>query len=279
MKNPNSPTARLKKSLFFRWSSEDYPGADPRFQLGLLGRDIAVFILLPVSAIIFYKSVENASTESKRIKPHIQPLRDGNRLEASKSQIIEFRSASSTSSIGSNTSGIFAKRAPGSLVRVKLLNVVETYSNAPVHVRIVDSGLGKRLQGGSLIGDAISDPNFERISINFRYARDQFRENVAVPLSARALSLDGTLGLEAKKKEGFFARSAIGSASSSTQDLHGKSSNNNFQDVLIKALTSGFLQELGSGAQVAKNRAQVMTLAPGIEFFAELTDFFPGTGK
>jgi hypothetical protein len=275
MKNPNTPAKRLKQSLLTRWSAEDYPGAEPRFQLGLLGKDIAVFLLLPCLAVTAFKLCESASTQPRRPPIPQQIARSSDRIEDSKSQIIDFRSHSSSSAIGGA-----AKRSPGTLVRVKLLNVVETFSNAPVHAQIVDSGLGSNLMGGTLIGDATSDSTYERISISFRYARDPNREAVALPISARALSLDGTLGIEAQKKEGFFTRSAIGSAGSATQGIQtngGDSSN--LRQVLFKALTAGLVQEFGSSAQVERNRSQVLTLSPGQEFFAELTDFFPGAGK
>src|SRR6185369_13377294 len=111
---------------------------------------------------------------------------------------------------------------------------------------------------------------FDRINITFKYAKDPNREGVAVPISARALALDGTLGLIARKKEGFFTRSAIGSAGSTTHDLQGRSGGgtDDLKQVLLKALTAGLFQEFGSETQVEKNRAQVLTLAPGNEFFA-----------
>ena len=47
MKNPNTPASRMKRGLVERWSSEDYPGAEPRFQITLLAKDIVIFVLLP----------------------------------------------------------------------------------------------------------------------------------------------------------------------------------------------------------------------------------------
>lgn len=143
----------------------------------------------------------------------------------------------------------------------------------------MDRGLGERLLGGTLIGDATPDPNFERINITFRFARDPNRDSIAAQISARALSLDGTLGLEAKKKEGFVTRSAIGSAYNSSQSIKGSEPNADFKEILFRALTSGLIQEFGSSAQVEKNRSQVLSLSPMTEFFAELTDFFPGASK
>ena len=274
MINPNTPAKRLKRGLIARWAGEDYPGAEPRFQVALFAKDVATFILLPLVAVILFKALDTPRTPQRRQPTASQMSRDQNRFDSAKSQIIEFRGVAH----GSSTSA-FGKRAPGALVRVKLLNVVETYSTAPVHAQIVDEGLGKMLMGGSLIGDAVPDTNFERINITFRYAKDPNRANIAASISARALSLDGTLGLEAKKKEGFVTRSAIGSAHTMSQDMQGTGSNTDLKDILFRALTAGLMQQIGAGSQVEKNRAQVLVLAPSTEFFAELTDFFPGGGK
>lgn len=271
MKNPNSPFNKIKRRLIARWSLEDYPGAQPHFRIKPFATDLGTFALLPILWIIIFKSCENASRPAKRTVTSQQINRDASRLDP-KTQIIDLRSPA-LSAIAA-----MAKRAPGTLVRVKLLNVVETYSGAPVHAQIVDVGLGKSLLGGTLIGDAASDTNFDRITITFKYARDPTREGVAVPLSARALSLDGTLGLVATKKEGFLTRSTLGSASSAAQNV-GSGGSSDFKDILFRALTAGLVQEFGSSSQVEKNRAQVLTLAPSTEFFAELTDFFPGGGK
>jgi hypothetical protein len=279
MRNPNSPAGRLKKGLAARWSGEDYPGAEPRFQLPLLARDVAVFLVLPGMAVAAVKALEEAETKPRRPKQSTSAL-DRTKLDSSGSQIIHFAlPAGPSHGGGGGTGGHGApRRSPGSLIRVRLLNVVETYSTAPVHAQIADASLGAALMGGTLIGDATPDSNFDRISIQFRFARDPNRDGVAVPLTARALSLDGTLGLEAGKKEGFIARSAIGSAAVGAQDLQKGGNPTDLRDVLLRALTAGLVQELGSSTQVERNRAQVLSLSPQTEFFAELTDFFPGGG-
>lgn len=274
MKNPNSPYERMKRNLKTRWSAEDYPGAEPRFQLQLLAKDLGIFVLLPILAVFIYRSATIEGTPQRKYPKYSNQSSPSGALT---SQIIEFGSPSGGKNGGSGFG--YGKRSPGSLVRVRLLNVVETYSTAPVHVQIVDQGLGNNLMGGTLIGDATPDPNFERINISFRFARDPNRESVAAQISARALSLDGTLGLEAKKKEGFVTRSAIGSAYNSSQSIKGGDTNADFKEILFRALTSGLVQEFGSSAQVEKNRSQVLSLSPSTEFFAELTDFFPGGSK
>lgn len=272
-KDPNKPVGRIIRALKARWSAADYPGADPRLQVKLFAKDVAVFLLLPLLAIILVKACDRAMDTPKRQSSPTAQF-DRSKLDAQRSQIIHF-TASGDSSSGKSAQ----KRSPGSLVRVRLLNVVETYSSAPVHAQIIDSSLGANFQGGTLIGDATPDTSFDRITIGFRYARDPHRTGVAMSINARALSLDGTLGLEAGKKEGFVARSAIGSAASGSQDLQKGGSSNSLQDMLVKALTSGLLQELGTSSQVERNRAQVLTLPPQTEFFAELTDFFPGGAR
>ena len=272
MSNPNSPYNKLKRHFKERWRGEDYPGGTHRFQLGKLAKDVGTYIVLPALMVIFVKSCES-KPQTKRLQS-TQLSRDPNRLAVNNSQIITF-SGGGTGSLNPS----IVKRAPGTLVRIKLLNVVETYSTAPVHARIVDNGLGANLRGGTLIGDAVPDSNFERINITFRYARDPRREGFAASISARGLSLDGTLGIEAKKKEGFVTRSTLGSASSTSQEMQGKADSSDFKQVLFRALTVGLVQEFGSESQVEKNRANVLTLQPATVFFAELTDYFPGASK
>lgn len=274
MKNQNTLAQRIKRSLVARWAREDYPGADPRFQIALFSKDVAVFAFSPISAVLLYSVLTSPKTMTKR-SIQTEVAHEAPSMEGNKSQIIEFRGTGK-----SPLQSGFSRRTPGALVRVKLLNVVETYTTAPVHAQVVDAGLGANLLGGTLIGDATPDTNFERITITFRYVRDPQREGMALPLSARALGLDGTYGLIASKKEGFLTRSALGSAGATSQDLQGKLGGaSDFSQILIKALTAGLVQEFGSGAQVEKNRSQVLTLQPSTVFFAELTDFFPGGQK
>jgi hypothetical protein len=282
MKNPNSPMNRFKRWFIERWADEDYPGGTARFQFPLFARDIGCFILLPAFAVICFKACEGSSnTNSKRGNQKQVKQMSAISTDASKSQIIDFnRGSGKVGSGGSSRFSGISKRSPGTLVKVKLLNVVETYSTAPVHAQITDSALGKIMVGGTLIGDANPDPNFERINITFRFARDPNRENVAVPISARALSVDGTLGLEASKKEGLLARSAYTSATGATQEIQSRMNGAvDFKEILFRALTAGMVQEFGAGSQVERNRSQVLTLRPSTEFLAELTDFFPGGVK
>src|SRR6187431_2967825 len=107
MKNPNSPAGRFKKGLATRWSAEDYPGAEPRFQIPLFAKDVAVFVLLPVLAVLTVKAFESGSAAPRR--PLIATGTDRSRLDAQKSQIISFVP------IGKASGGAGApRRSPGS---------------------------------------------------------------------------------------------------------------------------------------------------------------------
>lgn len=266
MKNPNSPLEKVKKKTYERWNKEDYPGGSPRFQLMLFVKDIGIFILMPFFAA-FISLMLSGSRSSEKSKT--KEDKESARIDSSRSQILEFQKNSKGSAFAAS------KKAPGILVKVRTLNVVETYSSTPVHVQIVDGGLGADFMGGTLVGDGTADSNFERINITFRSAREKWRENKAFPIAARALSMDGTLGLLATKKEGVFTRGVYGGAVGGVQEAKGAVDNIDLKSVVIRALSAGLLQEIGGGAQVEHNRSQVLRIPPGTEFFAELTDYFP----
>ncbi|MGE0632373.1 MAG: hypothetical protein AB7O96_08200 [Pseudobdellovibrionaceae bacterium] len=269
MKNSNA-FKKQRERLLKRWSEEDYPGGTPRFQLSLLVKDIVIFCLIPICAIVFYKIVE--ASVSGPSKP-TEKRRTETKQEANEkhSQIIHFQSQGS----GSGAMA-FSKRAPGTIVKVRLLNVVETFSNAPVHAQIIDNGLGREFIGATLIGDATPESNSGRIKIDFKFVRHPRRMDLAVPISARAMSLNGTFGLDAAKKEGFFARAAIRSAANNNAGNDTGNDNQDFKTLVARAVAAGLMQEFQSEASVAHNNAQVFTLKPMTEFFVELTDYFPG---
>jgi len=263
---------KQKERLLKRWSEEDYPGGNPRFQLALLAKDIMVFCLIPISAILFYKLVETSLSESKapRERRKAEAKTD---IKEGRSQIIHFENAGKGSGTGQ---GVFAKRAPGSLVRVRLMNVVETFATSSVHAQIIDSALGKEFIGGTLLGDATSDPGSGRINMTFRFVRHPQRVDLAVPIAARAMSLDGVIGVAASKKEGFFARAAIRSAAGNNNSIDTGTDKQDFRTLVARAVAAGMMQEFQSEASGAHNNAQVLTLKPMTEFFVELTDYFPG---
>lgn len=275
--NPNAPINRLKRQLKERWSQSDTPASEPRFQLSLLAKDIAIFVFLPLLAVFLFKMVESGLSGERKGRSAQSERKADFKLDPEKSQIIDFSKGSGT--IAAGAVSIYGKKAPGTLVRIRLLNVVETYSTAPVHAQVVDSALGSHLVGGTLLGEATPDTNFDRINIVFKFARDPNRQSVAVPINARALSLNGTLGLAANKKEGIVARTTLSAVGPTTQSLQAQGDSLDLKNLIVKAFANGFMQELGNSATVENNRAQVLTLEPGSDFFAELTDYFPGTNK
>lgn len=269
----NQMLQKQKERIFKRWYEEDYPGGAPRFQLSLLAKDVAVFFLIPICAIIFFKMVEKSI--SGPIKPTERRRSDFNSDRIEKhSQIISFNPQGNTSGV-KNLYG-FSKRAPGTLVKVRLMNVVETFSNAPVHAQLIDAGLGNEFMGATIVGDASSESGSGRIAINFKFVKHPRKMDLAIPISARALSLDGTYGVDAIKKEGMFARAAIRSAANNPNTVDASADNGDFKTLVARAVAAGLMQEFQSDASVAHNRAQVLSLKPMTEFFVELTDYFPG---
>lgn len=268
IKNPNSLINRIKRSLTQRWSASDGGISEVKFQSSLLLKDLCIFIVLPITTIVLFKLVEHASLNKKPSR-----LSNGNRstdsslkLDSSRSQIIEFKKN------GFANNSMYGRKTAGTLVKVKLLNVVETYSNAPVYVQVMDISLGSDWIGSTLIGEASSDLSIDRANITFHLAKS-LKPGVAFPMKGRALSLNGTLGIEAEKKEGFFARSALNS-SDSIGSINSES-NTDLKTILISALASGLMKEASNGGSVSRNRSQVLTLKPGEVFFVELTDNFP----
>jgi len=273
VKNPNSASARFKKMLAARWSESDTPTSEARFQPTLFAKDIMIFLILPIATVFVFKIVENAmmAPNANKRQNTAQNAKDF-KFEASKSQIIDFKNPKSSSGVA------FKKRSSGTLIKLKLLNVVETYGSAPVHAQVMDMTLGQEWFGATLLGDATGDTNFERININFNRIRSSNNRGLSLVIKARALSLNGSLGVEAAKKEGFFARSALNGANPAEAQAQAGVDDMDFKQVLAKALATGLLQEFGSEATVERNRGQVLTLNAGEIFFAELTDDFQAGG-
>jgi len=265
---------RLKRYFINRWSDRDTPASEPRFQINLLIKDISIFVLLPLGTALLFQilnhEVGGRSDSKKKNKTEIP--RDITR-DQSKSQIIDFTKG------GSGNKGFGTRKPPGTIVKVRLLNTVETFGNAPVHAQVIDGGLGQEWIGGTLIGDATSDENFNRVNITFRFVKSGFQAGMAKPVKARALSLNGTLGVSAEKKEGFFARSALNAANPAAQSAEKETDSLDVKHFLAKALANGLLQEFGSSAANERAKSQVYVLNSGDVFFVELTDFFPGDGR
>jgi hypothetical protein len=263
---PNQIT--LKEKLAKRWCREEYPGGTPRFEPKLLAKDIAVFALLPTCAALALRAVSGGQSSSKSKRLSTLSASDRN---TSTAQIINFEEPKSPRV---NRGSMTLKRTAGTLVRVRLLNTVETFEEAPVHARILDKGLGHVFQGGTLIGKAISDPNSGRIKVDFILAKYPNSDSIAEPMAARALALNGTLGIEGSKKEGFFARATLRAGSGNKA---GVDETGDFKTLVARAVANGLMQEFSDEMSAKSAQAQVYALTPGAEFFVELTDVFPSS--
>lgn len=260
---------KRKEKLIRRWSEEDYPGGTPRFQLGLLAKDVAIYCLIPLVAIVLFKIVESSVSNQRR--PVIRRRQDLVTMRQEKlSQIIHLQPGHSRTVYG------VGRKSPGTIIKVRLMNSVETYSTTPVHAQIIDSGLGPELIGGTLLGEATPQPQTGRVVIEFKYVKHPKRADLALPICARAMSLDGTFGLVGTKKEGIFARAAIRSASGNPNVVDTSPKDQDFKSLIARAVAAGLMQEFQSESSVAYNQAQVLTVRPLTEFLVELTDYFSG---
>lgn len=257
---------RLRQYLKNRWYRADIPKSNPTFHVDLFMKDVAIWGLVPSAAVLTYSLVQKINFSSGQ-KTETKNVMGGRNLEL-RSQVLNFGS-----SISKSRTSVTVKKAPGSLVKVRLLNRIETFGSVPVHAQIIDNGLGTEFLGGTVIGDAQSDSNTNKIKVEFRLARPPKRSDVAYQLHGQALSLDGTLGVVGIKKEGFFARSALKAGLNVPTPQNG---NQDLRSALIQIILGGAVQELNSSSQVEVNNSQVLTLSPSTEFYIELTDFFPG---
>ncbi len=162
----------------------------------------------------------------------------------------------------------------GTLVRVRLLNQLETFDTVPAFAQITDYGLGHRYFGWTLVGDASSDANVERIKISFQSIKSPSNQS-ALSFKGNALSLDGTLGVRAKKIEGLAARSLIaGSRAGASGMGNSIRQSGDLSSLLLRALVQGLESEISSDLGAAYNRASALELKPGAEFFVQLTESF-----
>lgn len=268
VKNPNSLFARIKKTLLARWTDSDTPSSEKRFQALLFAKDVGIFIFLPVLTVFLFKTCENAlSTKSTKRQEQGQSAKNVS-FESAKSQIIDYSNSKKSAS------GVKQQKSSGTLVKVRLLNVVETYGGAPVHAQVMDTSLGREWFGATLLGEATADLNFNRININFTRIKNGTTSHASFQIKGRALSLNGALGLEAQKKEGFFARAALNSSNSAANEAQANLDSSDLRSFLAKALASGLMQEFGNSANVERNKSQVLTLQSGDIFFVEFTDDF-----
>lgn len=266
------PTGFWKKFAQRHWYAPDLPHGEPIFQPTIFAKWASIYIGLPIAGFTLALMLSAAGEQATKTK---KPVRSASvKLDVTNSQIIDFRTHAQPGEFSA-----YVKRAPGTLIRVKLLNAVEGTGNAPVHAQILDNSLGKNLFGGTLLGDAASNASLGRVTITFNFARDPKRLNIAIPVQARALAKDGTLGLSGTKKEGMLARSVLGGASKLSQDAGSSVDSFDIRHIFMKALATGFLAEAGGEIEVEQNRAALLVLKPNTEFFAELIDYFPGANK
>lgn len=163
----------------------------------------------------------------------------------------------------------------GTLVRVRLLNTLETFDTVPVFAQIVDHSLGSSLYGWTLIGDASGDGESSRIKMSFRSARSP-KGNFTRDLSGQALSLDGTLGVRAKKAENLTNRAFIGGGKAAAGEVVSGSmgASANLAQLLVKTLLRGLETEISSDLGSAYKNAVTLSLSSGQEFFIQLTENF-----
>lgn len=170
--------------------------------------------------------------------------------------------------------GSVLRASNGTLVRVRLLNSLETFDTVPAFVQVVDYALGQAFYGWTLVGDATGDGNVNRVKIGFHMARSP-RGNSSLELSGQALSLDGTLGVKAEKVEGMASRALIGAGKAAGGGIASSvKGSGDLSSLLLRALLTGLETEITSDMGAAYNSSAALRLKPGEEFFVQLTENF-----
>lgn len=191
-------------------------------------------------------------------------------LEQEGSLVIHFKEGK----MGGGSKSAVIRASSGTLVRVRLLNSLETFDTVPVFAQVVDYSLGQSFYGWTLIGDATGDGNVSRIKMSFRSARSP-RGNSSLEIGGQALSLDGTLGVRAEKVEGMASRAMIGSAKSAGGGIANSfKGSGDLSSILMRALLTGLETEITSDMGSAYNRSTALRMKPGQEFFVQLTENF-----
>jgi hypothetical protein len=186
------------------------------------------------------------------------------------SLVINFKDGAGKSGVKGN----YTRASSGTLVRVRLLNALETFDTVPAFVQVADYSLGQAFYGWTLVGDATGDGNVGRIKIGFHLARSP-RGNSSLELSGQALSLDGTLGVKAEKVEGMASRALIGAGKSAGSGIATSvKGSGDLSSILLRALLTGLETEMSSDLGAAYNQSAALRLKPGEEFFVQLTENF-----
>lgn len=166
------------------------------------------------------------------------------------------------------------RASSGTLVKVRLLNVLETFDTVPVFAQVSDYSLGESFYGWTLIGTASGDGNVERIKMTFQSARSRNGKK-NLEFSGQALSLNGTLGVRADKVEGFVGRVATGASKLGSSSIANSfKGEDGLSSLLIRALVSGLENEISSDLGAAYNRGAALKLNPGYEFYVQLNEDF-----
>lgn len=161
----------------------------------------------------------------------------------------------------------------GTLVKVRLQNLVEAFESVPVFATVISHSLGRRYFGATLIGRATADSATKRIKISFSALKPRNSNLAPLELEGQALSLDGTLGLRAQKTQTILQRSLIRGGSSLLEDSsNNASSRDGLTELLTNALVRGLKHESSADLGVTMENASVLTLNPGKQFLVQLTE-------
>jgi len=257
------------KSMFSssQTPSSQKPSLDPRRVW------IAVlFISLTLATGALFGFLSNGGTGNSDDEGHPQDeaAQAGQNAAQEGSLVIHFKDGHGNA----GTKGAYVRASSGTLVRVRLLNSLETFDTVPTFVQVVDYALGQSFYGWTLVGDASGDSNVDRIKMSFHHARSP-RGNASLEISAQALSLDGTLGVKAQKVEGMSQRALTGAGKSVGGGLAGAvQGSGDLSSLLLRALLTGLQNEISSDLGSAYNRGAALSLKPGEEFFVQLTENF-----
>ncbi len=242
---------------------------------------VSVVCLLVVGGLLAWLIVMGFSEDKPEESPEAEFASQSLESAEDGALVIHFNekaAAGSGAKIASKSTGVRA--STGTIVRVKLLNSLETFDTVPVFAQIVDHSLGSRFYGWTVIGDASSDANVDRIKMSFKLVKSP-QGSRSLELEAQALSIDGTLGVKAKKLEGVANRALVAGGTGAAAGISGsiKGGSNDLSAILLRALLSGLQSEVTSDLGTAYNRASALSLKPGQEFFLQLTENFLERGN
>lgn len=264
------------ENLSKRWMRKQLPTSDKEtLDRDLLRQDIllggGVFVVGVLLCLLVVRCTR--PSESQKAPKPSEAAQGAHRPgEEEPDHMIYFPGSQKTTQVKIGASSALPR---GTLVRVRLLNSLQTFETVPAFVQIVDYALGRSRYGATLLGDAVGDASIERIKIAFNTLKLP-RPARSVEIEGQALSLDGTLGIRAEKLEGFMGRALTSGAQAGTAGLGGLEGGvkGDLNQFLAKALLSGLQTELSSDLSAARNRGIALSLDPGVEFYVQLTTDF-----